>query len=260
MEHLKKHREFWDRAAEHYDGTARVQDRYLRGRNTAVLLRFFRPGMHLVEIGCGTGWEAKILKEYGCKLTLTDLSPEMVKRAYARVGRGCHYLVLPAETIDAFRITFEGAYANFGVLNCLKDLEDFFFRLARILSPGSYFIASFNNRLYWGDALFYLLRIPNFLRKRLRGYGRVVAGGKEQEPVAYYYTYRRVRRAAEPFFRLRACFALAVFLPPPYLNPAQRLPSFLYSLLKKLEEMLAHFYPFSILGDQVIMVFERRGD
>ncbi|MEN3039249.1 MAG: class I SAM-dependent methyltransferase [Candidatus Kryptonium sp.] len=133
--------------------------------------RYFQPGQNLIEIGCGTGEEAKETIKHGCKLVLADLSIEMLKVAKTKLDSNAKLLNLPAEYIDSFKIQFDGAYSSFGVLNCISDVPYFFKKLHKILKPGSFFIASFINRWYWGDFIFFTLGTTNYLKKRLKGWG-----------------------------------------------------------------------------------------
>lgn len=73
----------WDRAAEDY------QNVFLLGLNdyNRGLLRFWqeagmiRPGCRVLDLGCGVGKYGAYLAELGCEVTLTDISPEMLRRA-----------------------------------------------------------------------------------------------------------------------------------------------------------------------------------
>ncbi len=254
---LLVNKEFWDNYASIYDGKKASFDRYLRKRNLEILMQTFSPGQSLLEIGCGTGTEAMIMQSYGCKLTLVDLSYEMVKAASRKLNGEALFVNTPAENINCFKIQFDGAYASFGVVNCVTDPEGFFGKLHRILKPNGYFVASVINRWYWGDFLLSAIRIPNYLKKRLKGKGNIILNGVESSATAHFYSPRTLAKLASPQFKIRKYYALPVALPPPYLNPAQKLPRRLFTLLDGIESVVYNKFPFKLFGDQTIIVFQK---
>jgi ubiquinone/menaquinone biosynthesis C-methylase UbiE len=258
MDELKINESFWDFYAEIYDEKKADFDKYLRGRSIKTLQTFFKPGQNLIEIGCGTGTESIEMIKYGCKLTLTDLSFQMLKRAYEKIGDKARYVNLPAEYIDSFKIQFDGAYSSFGVLNCVTDIGEFFKKLHTILKPNAYFIASIINRWYWGDFLFFALGITNYLKKRLKGWGYISVDGKEYNAKANFYSVFKIKKMANPYFKLEKCIAFPFLLPPPYLKPKDRLPEKVFKILDKIENALNGLFPFKYFGEQTIFIFRRR--
>jgi SAM-dependent methyltransferase len=250
------HREFWNHYAPVYDERTRV-DRYLRTRNLRILTETFSPGDRLIEIGCGTGTEAAAMTEYGCRLTLTDISLDMLKIASGKLNGNGVFINLPAESIDCLMTEFDGGYSSFGVLNCLGRLPGFFMKLSGILKPGSFFVASVINRLYWEDFLYYLSGATNYFINRVRGYGHVTFNGMRTDVIINYYSVRQLRNAARPYFSVSHCYALPVFLPPPYTNPAEKLPGWLFGAAEKIDSILYRKFPFNRFGEQSVVVFQR---
>ncbi|CUT02459.1 class I SAM-dependent methyltransferase [Candidatus Kryptobacter tengchongensis] len=256
MEEIIKHKFFWDLYASIYDENRRHEE-YLRNTNLNILKTYFRPGQTLIEIGCGTGIEAKEMIKHGCKVVLTDVSFEMLKVAKTKVGSNAQVINLPAEYIDSFKIKFDGAYSSFGVINCMTNVSSFFQKLHSILKPGSLFIASFINRWYWGDFLFFLFGITNYLKKRLNGWGHITLNGKEYDVIARFYSLNDIKRFSKSYFVIKKVYALPFLLPPAYLKPQERLPEKLFKLLQKLENLINYRFPFNYLGERIIVIFER---
>lgn len=256
---------FWDLYAPSYDQKTQNADQYLRVINLKILKSFFSPGQNILEIGCGTGTESIEMIKYGCNLTLTDISFEMLKIASEKISRlenlpsdrKPKLINLPAEYIDSFKIKFDGAYASFGVLNCVSDIDSFFKKLHKVLKPNSYFIVSIINRWYWGDFIFFTLGITNYLKERLKGWGNITLDGKKYDAIARYYSIRDIKNFSKDFFSIKKCFALPFLLPPPYLKPAERLPEKLLKWFCKIESMIYHRFPFKYLGEQIVIVFKR---
>src|SRR5215469_10419174 len=111
----------------------------------AELEKAFQPGDRVVEIGCGTGVDACFLAERGVSVLGCDTSPAMIQVARQRVRQRAKYFASasvelgtwPAERIATVALgrDFDGAFSNFGVLNCLQDLRRFARRLATRLKP-----------------------------------------------------------------------------------------------------------------------------
>src|SRR5215831_12344219 len=94
------------------------------------LLQAFRPGDRVLEIGCGTGVDACFLAERGVQVVASDSSARMIEMATSRVQKeGRQELVRPlllrAEDILTLPANepFDGAFSNFGALNCLEDFK-----------------------------------------------------------------------------------------------------------------------------------------
>ena len=60
------------------------------------------PGVHALEIGCGTGVFTQILAQSGAQLTAIDVSAELLAKARARLGPGTkvEFLEKPLEAFD----------------------------------------------------------------------------------------------------------------------------------------------------------------
>jgi len=251
-----KHRFFWDLYAPIYDEN-RKHEEYLRNTNLNILKTYFHPGQTLIEIGCGTGIEAEEMIKHGCKVILTDVSFEMLKVARTKVGSNAQLINLPAEYIDSFKTKFDGAYSSFGVLNCISDVSSFFQKLHSILKPGSLFVASFINRWYWGDFIFFPLGITNYLKKRLKGWGYITLDGKEYNVIARFYSLNDIKKFSKDYFTIKKIYALPFLLPPAYLKPQERLPKGFFKLLQKIENLINPYFPFNYLAERIIVIFQR---
>jgi len=81
---------FMENTAAHWDAVAQnYQNVYRLGQNdyNKSLFSFWiqqgmlRPGDRVLDIGCGVGKYGVMFAGYGCDVTLTDISPEMIARA-----------------------------------------------------------------------------------------------------------------------------------------------------------------------------------
>ncbi|MBC8099557.1 MAG: class I SAM-dependent methyltransferase, partial [Armatimonadetes bacterium] len=113
--------------------------RWLRGRVQARLTQHFPPGARVLELGCGTGEDAAYLAARGVRVLATDASPAMLDAARRKNQASAlvDYALLDlAHLPEADWGQFDGAYANFGVLNCLADWRPLAAWLAARIVPG----------------------------------------------------------------------------------------------------------------------------
>ncbi len=94
-----------------------------------VLERAFSHGQHVLEINCGTGEDALFLARRGLSVLACDSSPRMIAVAQSRKAieapsAAIEFRLLPTEQLNQLsREQFDGAFSNFGGLNCVEDLE-----------------------------------------------------------------------------------------------------------------------------------------
>src|SRR5437660_1341180 len=91
--------------------------------------KVFRPGHRVLEIGCGTGIDACFLAGRGVRVLACDSSSQMIAVATRKIQHAGHQklvrpLVLRAEDLGTLPSDelFDGAFSNFGALNCVEDL------------------------------------------------------------------------------------------------------------------------------------------
>jgi SAM-dependent methyltransferase len=95
----------------------------------------------VLELGCGDGRGAQKLIERGFEVTPTDGSPELAEQARLRLGRDV--MVMRFDELEEIA-AYEGVFANACLLHAPRAaLPDIFVRVARALTPGGCFYASF---------------------------------------------------------------------------------------------------------------------
>jgi SAM-dependent methyltransferase len=262
---LADHPAFDDMAAE-YDlreaGNPVMQ--LMRRRSLAMLESTFPHGATLLDVGCGTGTEAIWLARRGRTVFAVDSSPQMLKVLSERAGAAS--LTVPSRLLRAGELStlaaelgessFDGAYSSFGALNTEPSLEPPVAALSRLVRPGGRIVLSVMNR--WCVAEMGLLvaggRAGQAVR-RSRPSIRVTVGSNFADVT--YPSWRQLRRALQPRFRVLSVQALP-FLLVPYAWPALAAHPRTYRTLCRLDAVLARRRPFTWLGDHLLVVAERR--
>lgn len=229
----------------------------------AALLRAFPPGANILEIGGGTGEDARWLIERGRDVLLTDASPAMVRVAGAKLRGGRPPVVVAAEGLvgwarqrtAAGERPFDGAFSNFAGLNCLTDHAPVARGLARLVRPGGRVILVLFGTMSPGEVIVQLARsdVKAAFRRRLHGDVNARLGGRDF--VVRYHRPRSVLRAMSPWFRAVARRGIGVFVPPSAAEPWISRHPRLLALLEALD--LAASRPLALLGDHVLYEFVR---
>ncbi len=101
----------------------------------------FKPGMEVLEVGCGTGFFSEVFIESGVNLHGIDISPELLTKTRERclpagqAGSGrADFLVADVETLPFKDATFDAA-VGIRVLHHL-DMEPSFREITRVLKKG----------------------------------------------------------------------------------------------------------------------------
>ncbi|NDJ63365.1 MAG: methyltransferase domain-containing protein [Chloroflexi bacterium] len=121
------------------DFTAHPSARYLRARVHTRLAQHFPAGSHVLELGCGTGEDALALAARGVYVTATDVSPAMLAQTRTKTAGTPLVTCAPLDLRNlpgGFSGPFDGAFANFGPLNCLDEWRTLAGWLAKRIRPG----------------------------------------------------------------------------------------------------------------------------
>jgi ubiquinone/menaquinone biosynthesis C-methylase UbiE len=254
-------------AAEAFDAVANAFDARFGGWESvaaqrravrAELLHAFRLGARVLEIGGGTGEDARFLAQQGRAVVLTDVSPSMVTvaRQKLRAARGSQAMVAGAEDLSAVTGQFDGAFSNFAALNCVSDLTPVARGLARLVRAGGPVLLVLFGTFPPGEVVVQLARgsARGAIRRLATGDVPARLGGREF--VVRYHRAREIERAFRPWFRLVGRRGIGVCVPPSAAEPWISAHPRLLSALEAADRIVAR--PLAGLGDHVLYRFERR--
>jgi SAM-dependent methyltransferase len=257
----------FDAVAERYDETF-TTSKIGRAQRASVwkeLRDAFHAGDRILEIGCGTGVDACFLAEGGVTIVACDSSSQMITVAARRVKENekadsVFPHLLAAEDIASLRNggAFDGAFSNFGALNCVEDLEHFAKDLAILLNPGATALLCWMGPCCLWEIAWYLSHgDPGkaFRRFRRKGVAARLAEGAVVR--VHYPSVRLLSRIFAPHFRLVSVRGIGVAVPPSYLEAeANRFPR-LFNLSMRVDSLLGRCPGIRAFADHILLEFRR---
>lgn len=207
-----------------FDAAAATYDADFTERRLAVWLRQmvrahvpFRAGERVLELGCGTGEDARWLSERGVHVTATDASAEMLALTRAKA------LDVTVQQLDMNALPppgdmqYDGVFSNFGALNCVEDLP----ALAAWLAPqvrGKLVFVVMGRWCPW-EIGWHLAHLQPRTAFRRMGAGGIPAQVGDGVTVRVWYpSPHELRRAFAPHFRTVQTVGIGTLLPPSYLD------------------------------------------
>lgn len=261
----------FDAVASRYDAdfTDHRLGRLLRDQVRRSLEESFEPGSHVLDLGCGTGEDAVWLAQRDVRVTAVDASMAMLGVARAKAEQTgaadrieWRHLDLSAPGVNldgpCNASGYDGAYSNFGALNCVPELHVLAETLAcRVRSGGRLLLVVMGPYCPW-EVVGYLARgrpKDAFRRLRRRAEARI---GEGETIRVWYPSPRRIRREFGPWFRPLKTVGVGVLLPPTdFRNLVDRWPR-VFASVAALDRRVAGTFPATWLNDHHLTIFERR--
>jgi len=227
----------------------------------------FHTGEHVLEIGCGTGVDAVHLAKMGVRVHATDVSARMISVARERIQREGfgdritleHRAVQDLQEFSRSN-TFDGAFSNFGVFNCIHDHHDISLNLAKMVRQGGKVVICNMNHFSLWETVWYLSHArPDKAFRRLRAGKRGLVTSIRTDLLmrVFYPSIREMKSNYQKYFRLTSLYGIGVFVPPSFMeNWVSRKPRFL-AKLDLLDRNLRGWPILRVIGDHILLVFTR---
>lgn len=234
--------------------------RALRDRVQKLMLAHFPPGGRILEIGCGTGIDARFLAGHGYRVLAADPSRGMlgVAKQRCRDIDAVDFARMPAEHLACVRDrSADGILSNFGALNCIEHLEPVLNDAYHILRDNGVVILCLMNRFSLTETLAYLQHgnIRQAFRRWHRGGVRVSVGA--HSVLTWYHSLRAIKRMIRGKFTLLHVVGLNVLTPPPSFTRLYARHPRLIAFVQALERRVDTVPVLSTLGDHYVVVLER---
>jgi ubiquinone/menaquinone biosynthesis C-methylase UbiE len=171
----------------------------------------FAPGQSVLDLGCGTGEDARRLMDAVVRVRAIDSSAEMVRIAR---DRGVDAEVLAIEECGRLSETFDVVLSNFGALNCVESLDLLSEPLARLVKPGGHLAICVIVRFCIWETGWALLR--GQFTKAFRRWRRSAMSSLGFR--VFYPSKRRLKAALDPQFKLVDWRGIGLTVPPSYVT------------------------------------------
>jgi SAM-dependent methyltransferase len=217
-------------------------------------------------MNCGTGVDAIHFARCGVSVFGFDQSSRMISLArnlvvQAGFERQVHLHQMAIEDMAHWDtgLQFDGAFSNFGGLNCVANLTQVARDLARLVKRGGPVVLCLMNRSCLWEWSFYLSQLD--FKKALRRFrkGGVTAQIKNGTTFPVHYPgVRELIRCMDPDFHYVWHKAVGLTVPPTYLeNWVEQHPQIL-SIFQSLDNTMSRSPVFRNLGDHFLVHFIRR--
>jgi SAM-dependent methyltransferase len=221
----------------------------------------FLPGHRVLELNCGTGVDALHLAKRNVRVDAFDVSSAMItvaNRRLASVNLPAEFEVLATEDLGTLDSVYDGAFSNFGGLNCVQDLRQVADNLARLVRPMGHVVLCLASRFcVWESAWWLAHGKPAKAFRRLRKGGISAELSPGLLVHVQYPSVRELRRLFAPEFCLVAVQGIGLFVPPSYLEPhARRFPGLL-GAAARLDALLGSCPGLRGVADHVLLTFRR---
>jgi SAM-dependent methyltransferase len=224
--------------------------------------RLFRPGDAVLDVGCGTGIDARFLAQTGVRVVGIDVSPSMIAEARARLGfdqskEPVEFRLLDIRDIGSLPAAgFDAIISAFASLSAVADLDAFAGQAAGLLRPRGAMVLHLLNRSSLWEWLG-LVRQGRFRAARRLGRHverNFVIGGR---PVRHYLYHARdaYARFFAAHFRLRRAYGLGILRPP---HTVRRVPLAVIKALDRVERPFRATRPFVDWGRFFVLELEKR--
>jgi SAM-dependent methyltransferase len=236
--------------------------------------RLFNPGDRVLEMNCGTGEDALHLARRGVRVVATDVSQGMIDKAREKVADAeladrvtfhCLDIAGGVEVFDGLTARlnsgsepdeFDGAFSNFGGLNCVADLAGVARGLSgRVRQGGLVAVCVMGTIVPW-EWIWYSAR-----GRFAKAFRRLRRGGQEWRGLSIrYHSIGALRNAFAPSFRLARVSGIGFLVPPTYAEDfAGRNPRVL-AALNRWERRLETTPPFPWLADHYLAELVRTSE
>jgi ubiquinone/menaquinone biosynthesis C-methylase UbiE len=252
----------FDGMAETYDAgfTKTRLGAWLRSVVLARAEACFEGRERILEIGCGTGEDAIHLASRGHRVLAIDASRGMIDVARKKAAMsGCDGKVefrhvRMEQLADAVKgESFDGAFSNFGALNCAAKMQSVIFDVAEVLNPRAALLWVLMGRYVPWEWAWFMSRM-----KFGKAFRRLSSDGVTWRNVQVYYpSPRQLEQALAPYFSVVDRRALGIILPPTYaanwLNHRPRL----FTAFSRIERLLTRFPVLAAISDHYVIEAQR---
>lgn len=239
----------------------------LIGRMRAIVreaaLRSYQPGDELLELNAGTGIDSFYFASKGLNVLATDAANGMIAQLTAKRAaqpdlsvqiEKCSFLDL--HQLDDRK--FDHVFSNFGGLNCTEHLDDVLKGIDHVLLPNGTCALVIMPRFSPWEVITALKGNFNLAFRRFRKNGTPAHLEGVVFP-CFYFSPNYVRHHLGSGYEVLEQRALSLIVPPPHVHRFPTKWPRTMQLLDRIEERIAHWWPFRNWGDHFLIILRKTG-
>lgn len=219
-----------------------IAQRELVYRNLDTILKT-RKKLNVLELNCGTGFDAINFSKKGHQVLATDISEGMISVAKSKNKLdNLEFKALDINLISevSFKNKFDIIYSNFGGLNCLSpiQLEVFLKNASQLLTKnGKLFLVIMPKHCLWEQAYFNLKGDFKKAKRRLTNQF-VYANVDDISVKTWYYNPKDIISLTKNDFNINNIKPIGLSIPPSYLETSVLTKKIPLSIFKKIDAIL----------------------
>jgi len=249
----------YDETFDSLPGTRRLRQIFI-----SLLSDTFEAGSSLLELNCGTGTDAITLGHKGYRVLATDVSSAMIAATQTKIQQerlDDRIKAMELSFLDLKKLSghmVDGAYSDFGGLNCTSDISLVAEQLATVIRSGGYFVASVMSDFCVWETTSFLLR-GHFRKAFRRSQSEGAIANVHGEAIRVnYFSPSEVSKAFSHYFVPRGIIGLNILTPPPTsLRLYKSFPRILQKL-ESLDDMISKMSLFRRIGDHFCIILQRK--
>jgi SAM-dependent methyltransferase len=222
--------------------------------------------LNILEINCGTGYDALHFANMGHKVTATDLSEKMIQVATSNASRkqfkNLSFEILDITDLDNLKANekFDVLFSNFGGLNCLrkKELNQFFKDSVQQLNAnGKLILVLMPKFCLWEWFYFFISFRWDILFRRLeqKGAKTTIEGNNF---LTFYYNPKEIIKLTSENYIVESLKPIGLFVPPSFMNKRFKDSSYFLGIFNYLDKLIEHNSFFAPFADHYLICLKKR--
>jgi SAM-dependent methyltransferase len=211
----------------------------------SYLLPLLNAEINLLEINCGTGYDALEISKYAQSVLATDASSKMIEQCKAK-SVGATNVSFKVNLIQDLNEEIKNSnfiFSNFGGLNCLSQREfaEFADKCKALLNTqADLFFVIMGRKCIWERLYF---KFKGDQKKAIRRDSTIGVETliNRTEFKTWYYSPKEILNFFGTEFKMVHTSGVGLFVPPSYLNPFFSNKKFLLKLLNGLDKLFCKF-------------------
>jgi len=253
----------FDSSAATYDTdfTQTIVGKMQRARVWNHFVNVLRGKKKIIEINCGTGYDAVQLAQMGHEVIATDISTAMIEVA----SKNHHHPALQYKVCGFHQLAelfphqaAQVVFSNFAGVNCVDEnqLKKLNYDLANILQNHGKWVVVVLGKKCWVERLYFTLKGDRSKAKRRNQPSEASLLGDAKQ-LTYCYTVSELKELFHSFKLIKAK-PIGLFIPPSYLNPIVQRYGFLIPFIQLAETLLGNISWLANYADHVYLEFEKK--